>query len=85
MDSIKLYVPFFSILLGLIKRILVQSIGILTRDFGGEFNFLIPLLRRSFEKLKTEFLYPHPLPFGRHLEKRGDFLFFFNLVNGQFL
>ena len=62
----------------------VQSIGILTRDFWGEWNFIISLLRRSVEKLKTEFPYPHPLPFGRHLEKRGNFLFSVYLVNGQF-
>ena len=64
---------------------LVESIGILTRDFWGEWNFLIPLFRGLLEKLKIQFPYPHPLPFGRHLEKRGDFFLSVYFVNGQFL
>ena len=65
--------------------VIVQSIGILTRDFWGEWSFLILLLGGSLEKLKTEFPYPHLLKFGHHLEKSGDFLFSVYLVNGQFL
>ena len=43
-------------------------------------NFLIPLFRESLEKLKTEFPYLYPLPIGRHLEKRGYFIFSVYLV-----
>ena len=57
----------------------------MTRDFWGEWNFLIPLLRGSLEKLKTAFPYAYPLTFGRHLEKISDFLFSVYLINGQFL